>query len=347
MQPDSPLNKEWAMQGKSGVKAAWKALDGLLRSLPQVSPNAVQEALAGIPMPGPGFTSASGQLALLTNTGGSITGAASPMPGSRAAVLQELRQLQGGGDATLTAVMAKGVAFHHRGLMPEECHLVEAAYSSGAVSVLCCTSTMAVGVNLPARRVIFRHAFVGLQTNPIDVATYRQMSGRAGRAGIDDAGESILVACGAFSAAKLASLITSDSAPINSCLVEGKRGMKRAMLEVVVSGAVSSAGDVSRYIQCTLLAATHDFQAEVASATKTALKWLVEQKFVTWDTITSTYVPSPLGKATLASGMDPADALLVKQDLATAREAFVMATDLHLTYLVAPARLDDISIDWA
>ncbi|KAL6747107.1 hypothetical protein V8C86DRAFT_3034055 [Haematococcus lacustris] len=280
----------------------------------------------------PGFTSASGQLALLTNTG----------------------------------------------LMPEECHLVEAAYSSGAVSVLCCTSTMAVGVNLPARRVIFRHAFVGLQTNPIDVATYRQMSGRAGRAGIDDAGESILVACGAFSAAKLASLITSDSAPINSCLVEGKRGMKRAMLEVVVSGAVSSAGDVSRYIQCTLLAATHDFQAEVASATKAALKWLVKEEFVTqqrqgpagarlaagwalgsiraninvhaglrWDTITSTYVPSPLGKATLASGMDPADALLVKQDLAKAREAFVMATDLHLTYLVAPARLDDISIDWA
>lgn len=44
------------------------------------------------------------------------------------------------------------------GLTGEERELVERAYKSGAVSILCATSTMAAGVNLPARRVIFRQA---------------------------------------------------------------------------------------------------------------------------------------------------------------------------------------------
>lgn len=45
------------------------------------------------------------------------------------------------------------------GLSGEERDLVERAYKGGSVSILCATSTMAAGVNLPARRVIFRHLF--------------------------------------------------------------------------------------------------------------------------------------------------------------------------------------------
>lgn len=66
----------------------------------------------------------------------------------------------------------------------------------GAISVLCATSTLAAGVNLPARRVIFKHAWVGFKDprNVLDATKYRQMAGRAGRAGIDTAGEAILLA---------------------------------------------------------------------------------------------------------------------------------------------------------
>jgi DNA polymerase theta len=48
---------------------------------------------------------------------------------------------------------------------------------------------------------------------------------------------------------------------VESCLVEGGRGMERAVLEVVASKAVASAQDMKRYVQCTLLAATQNFQA--------------------------------------------------------------------------------------
>ncbi len=47
---------------------------------------------------------------------------------------------------------------------------------------------------------------------------------------------------------------------VDSCLIEGRKGMDRAVLEVVASTAVATKHDVKRYVQCTLLAATKDFQ---------------------------------------------------------------------------------------
>jgi len=73
------------------------------------------------------------------------------------------------------------------------CRLCLAA--AGSVSVLCATSTLAAGVNLPARRVIFKHAYVGIQsrTSLTLRGTRRSVAG-AGRAGVGSEGESILLA---------------------------------------------------------------------------------------------------------------------------------------------------------
>lgn len=71
----------------------------------------------------------------------------------------------------------------------EEREIVETCYRNGLVRVLTATSTLAAGVNLPARRVIFRQPRIGRDF--IDAIRYKQMSGRAGRTGIDARGESV------------------------------------------------------------------------------------------------------------------------------------------------------------
>ncbi len=64
-----------------------------------------------------------------------------------------------------------GVAFHHAGLPEEAKAAVEAAFMDGTLDVLCATSSLAIGVNLPARRVIFRSPYMGLDF--LSVAKYR------------------------------------------------------------------------------------------------------------------------------------------------------------------------------
>ncbi|PRW44411.1 helicase and polymerase-containing TEBICHI isoform X1 [Chlorella sorokiniana] len=265
---------------------------------------------------------------------------------SRASLLEELRRVPGGADPGLLECVARGAAFHHAGLSVEERDIVELAYRCGAVSVLCATSTLAAGVNLPARRVIIRHAWKGRPTTPIDGTCYRQMAGRAGRAGIDTHGECILINQD-IGQAVCEKLFTSGAAPVASCLVEDKKGMKRAMLEVVVSGAVVEPPDVERYIRCTLLAAMNDYQ-KVADTTIAALRWLgaKEHPFIFWDETSRTFQPTPFGKAVLASGLPPEDCLVLKDDLERARRSFVMTTELHLTYLCVPPAQAVAYLDW-
>lgn len=99
----------------------------------------------------------------------------------------------------LTSSLEGGVGIHLSDLGREERAIVESAFRAGEVRVLCSTTTLAMGMNLPARTVIIADDgfFNGdtKSTDPISVLDYRQMAGRAGRnLAVASDGRSLLVA---------------------------------------------------------------------------------------------------------------------------------------------------------
>ncbi|XP_059460849.1 helicase and polymerase-containing protein TEBICHI isoform X2 [Corylus avellana] len=255
--------------------------------------------------------------------------------------IDALRRCPAGLDPILEETVPSGVAYHHAGLTVEEREIVETCYRRGLVRVLTATSTLAAGVNLPARRVIFRQPRIGRDF--IDGTRYRQMAGRAGRTGIDTQGESVLI-CKPEEIKRIMGLLNESCPPLHSCLSEDINGMTHAILEVVAGGIVQTTGDINRYVRCTLLNSTKPFQDVVKSAQE-SLRWLCHGKFLEWNEDTKLYSTTPFGRAAFGSSLSPEESLIVLDDLSRAREGFVLASDLHLVYLVTPINVD-VEPDW-
>lgn len=255
--------------------------------------------------------------------------------------ITSLGKCPAGLDPVLEETLPSGVAFHHAGLTVEEREIVETCYRKGLLRVLTATSTLAAGVNLPARRVIFRQPRIGCDF--LDATRYKQMAGRAGRTGIDTKGESILI-CKPEEIKKVTGLLNESCASLHSCLSEDINGMTHAILEVVAGGIVQTATDINRYVRCTLLNSTKPFLDVVKSAQE-SLRWLCQRKFLEWNEDTKLYSTTPLGRASFGSSLCPEESLIVLADLSRAREGFVLASDLHLVYLVTPINVD-VEPDW-
>ncbi|MDA9099066.1 helicase-related protein, partial [bacterium] len=95
----------------------------------------------------------------------------------------------------LLPTMRRGIGTHHAGLLPRLKEIVEILFQEGLVKVLVATETMSTGLNMPAKTVVFTspRKFDGDGYRWISSGEYVQMSGRAGRRGLDDRGLVILM----------------------------------------------------------------------------------------------------------------------------------------------------------
>ncbi|CAG8905940.1 unnamed protein product [Penicillium egyptiacum] len=95
----------------------------------------------------------------------------------------------------LKATLVAGIAFHHAGLGPADRHTVETGFREGHISVICCTSTLAVGINLPCHLVIIKNTVSWQDGGCKEYSDLEmmQMLGRAGRPQFDDSATAVIL----------------------------------------------------------------------------------------------------------------------------------------------------------
>ncbi len=93
------------------------------------------------------------------------------------------------------AGLEAGVAAHHAGMIPPFKEAVEACFTEGLVKMVYATETLAVGINMPARTVVIEKLskFTGDHHEFLTPGDYTQLTGRAGRRGIDERGFAIVL----------------------------------------------------------------------------------------------------------------------------------------------------------
>jgi superfamily II RNA helicase len=133
-----------------------------------------------------------------------------------------LYQLDWKTDPELAAIRRRallGLGYHHAGMLPIHKEVVERLFTSGLLRMLFTTETFALGINMPARTVVFNslRKFNGIGFDYMMTREYMQMAGRAGRQGIDREGlvYSVLDADD-LNAAPLARILRGAVEPITS-----------------------------------------------------------------------------------------------------------------------------------
>ena len=95
----------------------------------------------------------------------------------------------------LLPLLKRGIGIHHGGLLPILKEVIEILFQEGLIKALFATETFSIGLNMPAKTVVFTSArkFDGREFRDLSSGEYIQMSGRAGRRGLDDRGVVIVM----------------------------------------------------------------------------------------------------------------------------------------------------------
>ena len=114
--------------------------------------------------------------------------------------------------------LVQGVASHHAGLLPAWKNLVEKLFQQGLIKVVFATETLAAGINMPARSTVI--SSVSKRTDSghrmLTANEFLQMSGRAGRRGMDEVGYVTVIGTSFQSPEEVAELVQSSSNPLES-----------------------------------------------------------------------------------------------------------------------------------
>jgi ATP-dependent RNA helicase HelY len=114
--------------------------------------------------------------------------------------------------------LERGIAAHHAGMLPTFKEIVEQLFMDGLVKAVFATETLALGINMPARTVVLERLvkWNGEQHADITPGEYTQLTGRAGRRGIDVEGHAVVLWTSGLDPGAVAGLASTRTYPLRS-----------------------------------------------------------------------------------------------------------------------------------
>ncbi len=115
-------------------------------------------------------------------------------------------------------LLSRGVAAHHAGMVPAMKEAVEVLFSRGLVKVVFATETLALGINMPARTAVLESLskFTGEAHEVLQPGEFTQLTGRAGRRGIDTSGTAVVLHSPYLEFERVAGIAGRGSHPLRS-----------------------------------------------------------------------------------------------------------------------------------
>ncbi|HOT07548.1 MAG: putative ski2-type helicase [Methanosaeta sp. PtaB.Bin039] len=230
----------------------------------------------------------------------------------------------------LAGCLACGTAFHHAGLLAEQRAAVEQGFRENAISVIASTPTLAAGLNLPARRVLiksYRRYEAGAGMLPIPVIEYRQMSGRAGRPGLDPYGESLILAKNQAEAREVMDhYVLGEPEEIWSKLAS-ESALRTHVLATIAAGFVANEDDLGAFMGSTFFAHQQD-RWHLDATLEKVLSFLEEAGMIVGE---SGLHPTRLGSLVSRLYLDPLSALTIINRL----RVVARPSDLTLIHLIS------------
>ena len=131
---------------------------------------------------------------------------------------KQLPQIQ-----NILPLLKRGIGIHHSGLLPILKETIEILFQEGLIKVLFATETFSIGLNMPAKTVVFTSVrkFDGVSLRWVTPSEFVQMSGRAGRRGLDDRGMVIMMIDEKMEPAVAKEIVRGEQDKLNSAFYLG------------------------------------------------------------------------------------------------------------------------------
>ena len=224
------------------------------------------------------------------------------------------------------------VAYHHAGFDASQRRAILRKFLARDTKVLCATSTVAAGVNLPADRVVVYGLEMGFGA-PDAALKLQQMIGRAGRLGFSKTGSAVVFLRAMDEFETVSKLVHGPSGTLASAMMKNDLAWRRFVVEAAAIGLLKSRGDTVRFASSTLYAKLSGDDASTASLE--AFDWCVEFGFVDGESCAAT----PLGVAVCGTTLDLEAVHPAIEDFKkVVEEGVIMSTPLQLLYIMTPAK---------